>query len=222
MGECSDGTGVMGCAADGAEVAAPRERRSLQGALLAVLLLVVLLTLRLLRGDPLVAARLDALAAPRFERVARTLDATSLTRGDPMPGFRLPASGAGHRIRAAAHGRTGPRVLVWIGDCADCMAADLPLWEREAARAGATMILLTSGSERAVSRLRTRKGLRSAVVGDPGGALARRLNAAWAGRPYLFSEDWRLLWVDRHVPGLRNPFAEAEVAQLVATERGVP
>jgi hypothetical protein len=192
-------------------------RASYAGALLAVLLALILILFWLLPKDPLVRARLDAwLHAPPASRPAP--DWASMRRSDPPAGFEMPNHGVGAAVRAAAGPLRVGCLVVSVGDCASCLSADVEGWERSARRRGLTTVFLTTGKPAAARQFRERFRVAAPFVVDPGGSLSTALNAAWNGRPYLFSRNWRLVWSEPDAAGQRDPFRDPAFQRAV--ERG--
>ncbi len=99
-------------------------RKSRTGLLVTVLLLLLLATSYLLRSDPLAVARLQALIHP-MPKVTQPVDYRALTKNDPPLSLILPNIGAGSDIRKIAGEPTVGYLLVWVGDCAGCISANL-------------------------------------------------------------------------------------------------
>lgn len=155
-------------------------------------------------------------------RPARTdsrADPRPLFENDPRLGALLPAGPVGDAIRTSVVPSSVGYLVVAVGDCAGCIKADLPGWQKQCRARGVSMVLLTSASESAAADFRRRHGLRVPVVSDPSEAMQRRLNAVWYGRPYLYSPEWRLRWIPT-VLGGDSPFADERfLAALKATGR---
>jgi hypothetical protein len=83
------------------------------------------------------------------------------------------------------------------------------------------MIILTSAKGKAVRKFKDDEHLMSTVVSDPTSSLSKVLNSTWFGRPYLFSSDWRLQWLERRFPGAFNPFDEPQVVNALNVNVGV-
>lgn len=126
---------------------------------------------------------------------------------DPRLGSRFSDSGPAVEVRRAALDTQIGYMVVLIGDCAGCIKADLPAMQRESAKRGISMVVVTSSGTTAAQALRRRLRLHVPFVTDRTGILERELNLAWFGRPYYYSRSWKLAWLPKHL-GNANPFMD--------------
>ena len=59
------------------------------------------------------------------------------------------------------------------------------------------MVLISSASESATIDFCKQMRLTVPFLSDPSEKLERLLNVIWYGRPYLYSQDWKLRWLSQ-------------------------
>lgn len=186
-----------------------RDRRLLRIWLLTAAFTALLALLAwLVPGDLFLSARVYRALHPALPQPP-PVNYDAQLKHDPPLGIKL----AGAPLcRAVPDPRAGI-LLIYVGDRACCMHADLAGWEQEARSDGPPTVLLASASPRnlpeQVALLRRGLGLKSPVVADTARLLQRRLNAFCVPRAYLLSPGWRLRWLQRDVRGLGcDPFGD--------------
>jgi hypothetical protein len=175
--------------------------------LLTIVLAQVIALLWLLPQDPLIAGCIHRLMS-RVPTQSPPPDYTAFLRNDPPIGFKLPTEGTGKILRQVVIPSRNGYLIVPVGDCAGCISVDLSAWQRKASHSGLSMVLLSSATKPIADRFRRDLRLSVPTVADPGNKIAKRLNSFWMARPYLFSSDWRLLWIPKAPQPRYDPFAD--------------
>jgi hypothetical protein len=186
-----------------------RANNSKTGLLLMVLLLLLFLLTYFLPKDPLIAAKIATLFHPAPTKP--TVYIKSLTRNDPPLNFILAQSGLGAQLRATTKPSKGGYLLVFIGDCAGCITANLRAWEKRSETYDLRMILVTTASFSEAKQFQTQLGLVSPVFFDHGRTLEKQLNATWIGRCYFFDANWRLRWLEDELHVNFDPFKDVQL-----------
>lgn len=194
-------------------------RRLRKPLLLSVFLAEAIALLWLLPTDPLLARQTYLFLHPARSKVVSPDDLSRLKK-DPRLHSDLPKDGAGERVRQKTpHSNVG-YLLVPVGECASCISVDLRAWQRAASERGLSMVVVSSApAERTAEFLHDMK-LAVPVVFDPSGKLTRQLNVVWTARPYLFSPDWRLIWLPRTYRVQYNPLEEPEFEKALKGANG--
>jgi hypothetical protein len=169
--------------------------------LLTLLLVQSLVLVVLIRRDPFITARLQSYIAGNQAAPAQTPYDSG---NDPKLGSDIPRAGPFDQLRGLSEPGIAGYLLVAVGDCAGCMSADLPSWERQTRESGVKMILVTSATRQNAIKFCRELKLAAPFVTDSTGTISRFLNATWTGRTYLFSSSWELRWLSRDSGRLRD------------------
>jgi hypothetical protein len=191
--------------------------RSRAGALFMTLLVLLFVFTYLVRFDPVLFGRVNAMIHRSPSQETKPADFSRLFRGDKSAGTKLPLSPELKRALSAAGKTDIGMLLVWVGDCGGCISANLTAWEAAAERHNVPMVLVTTASGSAVSRFKAEEHLRSPIVSDPTGSLGKEINATWFGRPYLIGPRGHLLWMEKRFPGRYDPFTALELSRFFGT-----
>lgn len=176
--------------------------------LLSVILVQVLILLWLVPKDPLLMVRIQSILHPSASSVPRPNVDAGMLRHDPAIGMQMPMDGAGRSIRSIAPKSKTGYLVVSVGDCASCIAADIKSWQAEASRNDLTTILIASAPPGQAQQFRHTLGVKAPIISDLDGHLTHTLNVVWPGRAYLFSPQWRLRWLQRTLQPQFDPFED--------------
>jgi hypothetical protein len=116
---------------------------------------------------------------------------------DPPLYAEMPDNPVGANVRKSAVPSQGGYLVVYVGDCASCLALNVKKLEQKAAELHVSMVLLTATSSKNAEIFRHQSHCVSPAIPDPQGLLLGPVNAAWPGRCYLFSNQWKLLWLSQ-------------------------
>ena len=180
--------------------------------LLTVFLFELSLMTWLVLRDPFLSYQVFSHIRP-VRQISAPVD-TEQFKKDPLIDLVLPTTAIGNSIRTKATKSTNGYMLVPVGDCASCVKADLVGWQRECNKLGISFVLVTTAKEEVAKTFLRRLRLNAPIVCDPAGTINKSLNVIWFGRPYLFSSDWKLLWLQSQV-GSDNPFTDKSFLQTI-------
>ncbi len=129
---------------------------------------------------------------------------------DPGVGADMRAiSVEGQRLgKLVSHSKVG-YLLISVGDCASCMGMDLKAVQRQAAAHGINTVLFTTAPPRNAQKFVHDGKLSIPIYSDESEKLSKGLNALWAGRCYLFSTNWRLVWLQKQRTLGYSPISDA-------------
>ena len=181
--------------------------------LLILMMALACVTFRLLPSDPLIAQRMQLLLHP-VKTPAADVDPDRL-RQDPPLNTLLPLDAVGKTIREQTPKSRVGYLLVPVGSCGSCLGVDLRAWQTEAAQHGVTLTLFSSAQPSRAAQFLRDQNLHAPLIYDPGGSMEHQLNVVWTARPYLFSSDWRLLWIPHTRIVQDSPFKDAEFQEAL-------
>lgn len=133
---------------------------------------------------------------------------------DPAIGSELPRTGAGNPLRRMTGDQSKGFLLVPVGDCVSCLATDLQAWEKQCRQHNLKLILLTTSPPETARSFRTKLGIKVPIAIDAKSGLLKGLNPLWLARPYLYTPDWRLVWVSHEHHAFYSPFDDKTFAAL--------
>jgi hypothetical protein len=133
-------------------------------------------------------------------------DWTKRFASDPQIGSQVTHPAFRAKVRRAAASVPVGFLLVALHDCASCVRTDFAARDREALSRGLTPIFISTASEDSIKDFRTDRKLIGPIIRDEDGVLHKRLNSFWRGRSYLFSPDWRMLWIEKDFRSGKGPF----------------
>jgi hypothetical protein len=162
--------------------------------LLLVTAILLVVFLWLVSRDPLVEARLYALAHAR--RPQPKPDISALLKADPHVGSRPFGKSALRLVDTALPKQTSARLVIHVGECSGCLPGDLKQWVSDARNLGLAPILVSTAPLRYARSFAKDRGIRGIpVVSDPDREVLASLNPVFAPRAYLLSRDGRLQWL---------------------------
>lgn len=100
----------------------------------------------------------------------------------------------------------GGYLVIYVGDCADCLDIDLTALQRHCRAHKLELVLLTMVSRKGVGRFERVAHLNAPAIFDPHRRLIQRLHAYWPGRLFLLSSHWKLLWLQAEPRSGFDPF----------------
>jgi hypothetical protein len=159
--------------------------------------------------NPFLRAPLEASYAASFSvkkpKPQTYVDVSKAMKADPSLGIPLSVPLSQHLTRQKVENHDV--FLVYVSDCAGCISADFPAYERQAAQHGLQMAFLTSASEADGRRFNQTLKMDIPIVSDTSGKIRSTLNASWIGRCYVL-RDGKLVWKQTK-PDLKNgPFTD--------------
>lgn len=119
-------------------------------------------------------------------------------RRDPRVGTAFPGptlSDAAYKSVALAAGKSRFHAIVFIGSCSPCAATIIAGWGKLAPLDVDLIIVPLSGNRQQVARLFKEQGWPAHPAFDPGGSVARVLNAGFLARGYVFDRLGRLVYI---------------------------
>lgn len=111
-------------------------------------------------------------------------------------------------------------LIAYAGDCAGCMALDLRRLQSDAAAHHLRAAIFATAARSGIAEFERSAGIDIPALTDAHGTIVKALNAAWAGRMYLFAPDGRLMWREPDEGPTYWPFRDpAFMARLLPRER---
>jgi hypothetical protein len=193
-----------------------RSRKLRRGILWFILALELLIFIWLLPHDLLAYKNIQFLTHPRQSLVTAP-DLAAKMKQDPGLGWKLSIS---TRNKQSIGENKKGYLLVFVGDCASCLHADLKTWGAEAKRKQMSMVLLTSATRSKASEFERSLDISAPIISETNGNTIKRINAFWAGRAYLFSPRWRLMWLSKQPDFPVDPFSQKGF-QTAIDSRGI-
>jgi peroxiredoxin len=123
----------------------------------------------------------------------------ALMKNDPLLERQAPAitisSVDGRKIRLGHQ----PTIVVFIGTCTSCVAANLTEWERVQNGKGERLaiVIVSRDTKQRIHEFLKRTPLTMPVLPDEHGVLAKAYNAVWIPRIYGVDESARLVWIQK-------------------------
>lgn len=151
-------------------------------------------------------------------KIVPTLNPEQLTLADAALGTQLPSSAVVQKIKSSAYKQAKAHLVVFIGACAECISNRVEDWQQEAKKLGLGYIMVTSSPESNIKAFAKKHKIVVPIISDERETLFRLLNVRWAGRPYLFSKDWKLIWQENKMHIDFNLFADAGFQSAVKME----
>ncbi|MCX6378294.1 MAG: hypothetical protein NT023_02275 [Armatimonadetes bacterium] len=130
-------------------------------------------------------------AVPYF---APQLDPKLMTSADVPLGVTLPDTVIGKQIREAAPHKVSGYLVVFIGACSSCISNRVEDWQKQAKQRNLGYVMVASTTPDITVTYSLKNKITVPVISDPKETLFKQFNARWAGRPYLCSKDWKLVW----------------------------
>lgn len=130
-------------------------------------------------------------------RTVPQLDLENLTTGDASIGTSLPSNTITQKIKALSDKTVPAHLFVFIGACSECISNRIEDWQAEAQKRKIGYLMVSTSPQSDIAKFASKHKITVPVISDEQQILFHHLNARWAGRPYLFSKDWNLLWQEQ-------------------------